>query len=203
MNQATAISLYQPVLQSIAYKMVGSIQDAEDIVQDTFLKWLTIDQNRINNTKAYLIRSVTNNCINHLNSLKQKKKEYLDSVKLPEFFEKLDLSHLDIKHELAAAIALLQKKLGPLEKAVFVLREGFDFEYEELQEIFNKKKEYCRKLVSRAKSKLSVDTSSTKVTIGSEDQGLTNMISKAGSSGELDELKSHLAQSEKKSQIFS
>ncbi len=191
MNHSATIVLYQPILRSIALKMVGSIQDAEDIVQDTFLKWLTIDHEKINNTKAYLIRSVTNNCINHLNSFKEKKKEYLDSVKMPDFIEKLDLSYLDIKQELTAALAILARKLGPLEKAVFVLREGFDFEYDELQDIFNKKKEYCRQLVSRAKSKLA--NTAFKVDVKAlPDENLLTLIAKAGRSGELDELKSHL-----------
>ncbi|MEL7147559.1 MAG: sigma factor, partial [Bacteroidota bacterium] len=70
MDQAKAITLYQPLLTSIAYKIVGSLQDAEDIVQDTFLKWLTIDQQKIDNTKAYLVRAVTNNALNHLKSFK-------------------------------------------------------------------------------------------------------------------------------------
>ena len=80
MTHTQAISLYQPMLQSIAYKMVGSIADAEDIVQDTFLKWLSVDHKRIDNTKSYLVRAVTNNCINHINSLNRKKNEFLDSI---------------------------------------------------------------------------------------------------------------------------
>jgi len=131
------------------------MQDAEDIVQDTFLKWLTVDQKKIENTKSYLVRAVINNCINHLNSFKEKKKEYLDAISSSEFFEKYDLSHLDIGHEVSEALATVVHKLGPLEKAVFLLREVFDFEYEDLQELFNKKKDHCRQLFHRAKEKLS------------------------------------------------
>merc|ERR1711939_411348 len=89
-TQAKTIALYQPMLQAIAYKMVGCMHDAEDMVQDAFLKYLTVDQEKIVNAKAYLIKSVTNNCLNHLNSLKEKKKDYLESVKLPDLFEKID-----------------------------------------------------------------------------------------------------------------
>ena len=63
---------YQPIMQSIALKMVGTLEDAEDIVQDTFEKWLKIDANKILNTKAYLMRSVSNNSLQFLTSLKQK-----------------------------------------------------------------------------------------------------------------------------------
>lgn len=148
------------MLQSIAYRMVGCIQDAEDIVQETFYRYLTIDQSKIENTKAYLIRAVRNNCLNHLNSLNQKKKQYLDSINLQEFIDKMDFSHLDLKQDLLAAMAVINKKLAPLERAIFLLREGFDFEYDELQTIFNKKKEHCRQLVCRAKEKLAKETSS-------------------------------------------
>lgn len=162
------------------------MQDAEDIVQDTFLKYLTIDQTKINNTKAYLIRSVTNNCLNHLNSLKQKKKEYLDAVKLPEIFEKIDFSHLDLKHELEVALEILYKKLGPLERAVFLLREGFDFDYDELQVIFNKKKEHCRQLVCRAKDKLSMET--PRISFSFDRSRFFEAFSKASSQGQFKEL---------------
>mgnify|MGYP001460780501 FL=1 len=105
-----------------------------------------------------MVKSVTNNCLNHLNSLKEKKKDYLESVKLPDLFEKIDFSHLDLKQELNSALNVLHKKLGPLERGLFVLREGFDFDYDELQHIFNKKKDHCRQLVCRAKEKLSKET---------------------------------------------
>ncbi|MBE63349.1 MAG: RNA polymerase subunit sigma, partial [Flammeovirgaceae bacterium] len=90
------------------------MHDAEDMVQDAFLRYLSVDQQKIVNAKAYLIKSVTNNCLNHLNSLKEKKKDYLESVKLPDLFEKIDFSHLDLKQELNSALNVLHKKLGPL-----------------------------------------------------------------------------------------
>ena len=77
MNQEQTIILYQPMLQAIAYNLVRCKQDAEDIVQETFLKWLTLGQQKIENTKAYLIKAVTNNCLNHLNSLEKRKRNCL------------------------------------------------------------------------------------------------------------------------------
>lgn len=158
MSQEQTISHYQPILQAIALRMVGSLQDAEDIVQDTFVKWLTIDQAQIENTRAYLIRAVTNNCINHLNSFRKRKSEYFESLKSIDFVEKcleMEMPRFDLENELTEALAELQKKLEPLERGVFLLRELFDFEYEDLQNIFGKKTENCRQLFSRAKGKLS------------------------------------------------
>ena len=162
MNQAQAITLYQPTLTSIAYNLLRSKADAEDIVQETFLKWLTIDSEKIENTKAYLIRAVTNNCLNHINSLRKKKEEYLDSINVSEFihrFKENNFSHLDLEADLAKAFAVIQAKLEPLERAVYLLKEVFDFDYEALQEALDKKKDHCRQLVCRAKKKLSEETS--------------------------------------------
>ena len=196
MTQAKTIALYQPMLQAIAYKMVGCMHDAEDMVQDAFLKYLTVDQEKIVNAKAYLIKSVTNNCLNHLNSLKEKKKDYLDSVKLPDLFEKIDFSHLDLKQELNSALNVLHKKLGPLERGLFVLREGFDFDYDELQQIFNKKKDHCRQLVCRAKEKLSKE--SEKFTYSFDSDKYFAAIKKACSSGEFADLLDQILDSDEK-----
>jgi len=162
MNQNQTIALYQPLLQSIAYKMVGSLADAEDIVQDTLIKWLTIDKDKINNTKAYLIKAVKNNCINHIEKLKKTKDECLHNLNpadIIDWYKEKELFKFDKDNEISAAINVLHKKLEPIEKGIFVLRELFDFDYEELQQIFDKKKDNCRKLFSRAKEKLAKETS--------------------------------------------
>lgn len=162
MNQSQAIQLYQPTLRSIAYNLVRSRADADDIVQETFLKWLSIDSDKIQNTKAYLIKAVTNNCFNHLSSLKKKKEEYLDSINVSEFihrFKENNFAHLDLEADLSKAFKVMLTKLEPLERAVYVLKEVFDFDYEALQEALDKKKDHCRQLVCRAKKKLSEETS--------------------------------------------
>jgi RNA polymerase sigma factor (sigma-70 family) len=162
MNHAQTISLYQPMLHTIAYNLVRCKADAEDIVQETFLKWLSIDQAKIENTKAYLIKAVTNNCLNHLNSLKKKKTEYLDAIHMPEFLHKVmenNFSKMDLDANLKAAFKVLNSKLEPLERAVFLLKEVFDFDYEAVQATLDKKKDHCRQLLSRAKKKLNEERS--------------------------------------------
>jgi len=160
MNQAQTIALYQPLLHTIAYNLVRCKEDAEDIVQETFIKWLSVDQQKIENTKAYLIKAVTNNCLNHLQSLKKKKEECLESVsEAIKHFKETNLAHLDLDVNLAAAFKVLHTKLEPLERAVFILKEIFDFDYEDVQKTLDKKKDHCRQLLSRAKKKLSEETS--------------------------------------------
>jgi RNA polymerase sigma factor (sigma-70 family) len=159
MNHAQTIIQYQPLLQTIAYNIVRCKHDAEDIVQETFLKWLSIDHQKVENTKAYLIRAVTNNCLNHLNSLRRRKEQCIENA-ADAFhrFKETNLSHLDLDINLTAALQVLQTKLEPLERAVYLLKEVFDFDYNELQLTLDKKKDHCRQLFCRAKKKLSEET---------------------------------------------
>lgn len=162
MNSAQTIALYQPTLQRIAYNLVRCKQDAEDIVQETFIKWLETEKGKIENTKAYLIASVRNNCLTHLQSLKKKKEEYLDAIQKSDWMLRIketQLAHMDFDVEMEKAFRVLHTKLEPLERAVFVLKEVFDVDYDALQKIVNKKKEHCRQLVCRARKKLDEETS--------------------------------------------
>ena len=162
MSREQTITLYQPLLHAIAYNIVRCKADAEDIVQETFLKWLSLGPKKIENTKAYLVRAVRNNCLNHINTLRHKKEELLNQHNIAEIisrFKEANFAHLDLEIELAKAMKVLHAKLEPLERAVFLLKEVFDFDYEVLQETLDKKKEHCRQLFCRAKKKLSEETS--------------------------------------------
>ena len=158
LNQAQTIVLYQPVLRAIAFNILKCKADAEDIVQDTFVKWLNAEQEKIQNTKAYLITAVRNNCLNHLHTLRKKKEEYFDSIDLSKVTGKIremEFSHLDLEVDVNKALTLIHHKLEPMERAVYLLKEVFDFDYKSLQQALNKKQEHCRQLLCRAKKKLS------------------------------------------------
>jgi len=150
------------MLQRIAYQLVRCKEDAEDIVQETFVKWLAAERHKIENTKAYLVTSVRNNCFTHLQSLKKKKEEYLGAIQKSEWmlwFKESNFSHLDLDVDMEKAIRVIHAKLEPLERAVFILKEVFDVDYDALQKIFDKKKDHCRQLVCRARKKLNEETS--------------------------------------------
>lgn len=198
MTTEQTIALYRPPLYALALKIVGSVQDAEDIVQETFLKWLTIDRSRIENTKAYLTRTVVNKCLNHLKTLNKRKNEYIDNIKSSELFERYDFSHLDLSHEVSEALAMLQSKLKPLEKAVFLLREVFDFEYDELQLIVNQRKENCRQLVHRAKEKLAAEKPNFQIQFSEHNKELFDKFKNACSVGNISALVDHLLSSRDK-----
>lgn len=146
---------HQPVLQRIAYRMVGCRKDAEDLVQDTFEKWLRIDHTSVQNAKAYLISILKNKCINFLNSLRRTK-EISFATPLEAFknrYEEIDFRLFDFETDLATGISELLQKLTIPEFSILLLREGFEFDYAELSETFGKKLEHCRQLLSRAKKK--------------------------------------------------
>lgn len=157
MNPAQAITLYQPTLQRIAYNLVRCKADAEDIVQETFLKWLSAESGKIENTRAYLIKAVTNNCLKHLETIKRKKTEYLEAIQWQELvalWKESNFAHMDLEADLEKAMKILHTRLEPLERAAYLLKEAFDVDYEALQGVINKKKDHCRQLVCRARKKI-------------------------------------------------
>ncbi len=158
MSNADAIILqYQPLLFSIAYKLTGSVPDSEDIVQDTFLKWLGIDQSKVLDVKAYLAKSVANQAINYLKSVKQTKEIAFSNwyeENISKRYEELDFNKFDLKNELEDAFSNFMKKLTPSERGVYLLKEVFQFSYADLTDIFEKKAENCRQLFSRAQKRL-------------------------------------------------
>ncbi|HZY80410.1 MAG TPA: sigma-70 family RNA polymerase sigma factor [Cyclobacteriaceae bacterium] len=198
MTQAQTIALYQPLLHQIAYNLVKCKADAEDIVQETFLRWLTIDHQKIANTKAYLIKSVTNNCLSHLDTLKRKKQQCIDTINSSELVQKLkdvNFSHLDLDVDLKNAFKVMQAKLQPLERAVFLLKEVFDFDYEALQKTLDKKKDHCRQLLSRARKKLEEGTAKVQMERPSD---LLDSFKKACTMENISDLVAHLKEDIKK-----
>jgi RNA polymerase sigma-70 factor (ECF subfamily) len=191
MQVTRTISLYQPVLHAIAYNLVRCKEDAEDIVQETFLKWLSLEPHRkIDDLKSYLIKSVINNCRNHLKSFQKKKIEVFSHVNMPEImnrFREMNLNQIDLEINLSAALKVIQEKLQPLERAIYVLREVFDMDYETLQETLHKKKEHCRQLFCRAKEKLNKEKLSTYIELP-DTLKLKEAFKKACHLGHMDEL---------------
>ena len=184
MSHAEA-ALYRPLLHTIAYKIVGCSVIAEDMVQDTFLNWFKIERKEVKDAKAYLISSVRNLSLNHL---KKKKDELFENLtpNIPSFSLTTDFSYLDLKQEITESLAVLLKKLAPAERAVFVLKEVFNFEYADLPAIVGKTSDNCRQLLSRAQQKLNQE----KERFSFEPQKLSSFMStfKKATLGEFDEL---------------
>jgi RNA polymerase sigma-70 factor (ECF subfamily) len=157
MNNQEIFSEYRNLLFSIAYNMLGIVEDAEDLVQDTYLKWSTVEDNKIKYPKAYLVKIITNLSINHLKSAKKIREDYI-GLWLPEPLMKekiVDASKsIDLYYSLSIGMMVLLEKLTPTERAVFLLKEVFSYEYTEISEIVEKEEENCRQIFARAKKHL-------------------------------------------------
>ncbi|SMO45682.1 RNA polymerase sigma-70 factor [Melghirimyces algeriensis] len=146
---------YRSLLFNLAYRMLGSVSDAEDIVQDVFLTLHQQDIHKVKHFKAYLIKTTTNRCLNLLSSTRRKREEYIGPW-LPEpLIDPREPAALTEHNEAVSyALLVLMEQLSPMERAVFILREGLEFEYETIAEMLDKTASNCRKIMSRAKQKL-------------------------------------------------
>ncbi|KIL36465.1 RNA polymerase sigma factor SigJ [Cohnella kolymensis] len=152
--------LYKPLLFSLAYRMLGSVSDAEDIVQEAFLSWSERRPETVLNEKAYLCKMVTNRCVDRLRSPGKQREVYVGPW-LPEplITEALDSdspsgAYLQ-KESLSTAYLLLLQQLSWVERAVFILREVLQYEYDEIAEIVDKSSSNCRQIFHRAKRSVS------------------------------------------------
>ena len=149
---------HRRLLFGIAYRMLGCVADAEDIVQETFLRWQKQDAAKIDSAKAWLISTITRLSIDQLRSARRQREDYV-GVWLPEPLVEPDESASPAKmaaltDSLGLAFMHLLEDLAPLERAVFMLREAFDYDYAEIAAIVEKSEANCRQLFSRAKQRL-------------------------------------------------
>ncbi|MFS0724252.1 RNA polymerase sigma-70 factor [Paenibacillus sp. 1P07SE] len=152
-------SEYKPLLFSLAYRMLGSVMDAEDIVQETFLTVYKSGLDHIQNMKAYMCKIVTNRCLELLRTTSKQREVYIGTW-LPEPLvtnasDETDpmQSYLQ-KESLSTAYLLLLQQLSYMERAVFLLREAMQYDYEEIADIVGKSSANCRQLFHRAKRSL-------------------------------------------------
>jgi RNA polymerase sigma-70 factor (ECF subfamily) len=147
---------HRPLMFSIAYRMLGSAMEAEDIVQEAFLRYRTIAPESINSHKAFLTTMVTRLSINALHSSRAQRETYVGSwlpepVLTDESNASSPAAQASLDDSLSMAFLVLLESLTPLERAVFLLREVFDYDYAEIAEIVSKEEAACRQLFSRAK----------------------------------------------------
>jgi RNA polymerase sigma-70 factor, ECF subfamily len=155
---ADHLRLYEaarPRLFSLAYRMTGSWSDSEDILQDAYLKFARVPMEKIGSAAALLTTIVTRLCLDLLRSSRKKRETYIGPW-LPEPVPDLYLAHEDAadKETVSMAFLTVLQKLSPVERAVFLLREVFDYDYTEIAKITQKGGDYCRQIFHRAKKSL-------------------------------------------------
>jgi RNA polymerase sigma-70 factor (ECF subfamily) len=145
----------RPLLFSIAYRMVGSATDAEDIVQEAWLRWQRTEED-VRSPKAWLTTAITRLCIDHLRSARVRRERYVGPW-LPEplLTEEEPTSVPELADSLTLAFLVLLESLTPVERAVFVLREVLEYNYDEIATIVGKSEANVRQVVHRARSHVS------------------------------------------------
>ncbi|MBN3778400.1 RNA polymerase sigma-70 factor [Burkholderia sp. Ac-20345] len=159
-DDAQTFRALRPRLQKIAYRMLGSVADAEDIVQDVWLRWHEAARDSIENTEAWLVAVTTRTSIDRLRAAKIRREHYT-GIWLPE--PELGESPAtpeemtERANDVSVAYLLLLERLTPEARAAFLLREVFDADYDEIADAIGKSEAACRQLVSRAKAQLRDD----------------------------------------------
>lgn len=148
---------HRQLLFGIAYRMLGRVTEAEDMVQETWLRWQRQDPAEVKTPRAWLVSTLTRLCIDHLRSARHKREEYY-GVWLPEPLVHSSARPPDeaaaLADSLTMAFMLMLETLAPVERAVYLLREVFDYEYSEIAAIVGKSAANCRQIVSRARAQV-------------------------------------------------
>jgi RNA polymerase sigma-70 factor (ECF subfamily) len=154
-HPAASFEPYRRRPLGLAYRMLGSMADAEDKVQETYLRWHAADRDRVSDPKAFLMTMTTRICLDMLTSARARREEYvgpwlpepvLDTVALaPD-------SRTELAEDLSIALLLVLDRLSPLERAPFLLHDVFDFAFNEVATPLERSEAACRQLAARARA---------------------------------------------------
>ncbi|MFJ7233559.1 RNA polymerase sigma-70 factor [Streptomyces tendae] len=144
---------HRNLLFTVAYEMLGSAADAEDVLQETWLRWAGVDLDTVHDRRAYLVRITTRQALNRLRTLGRRKESYVGSW-LPEpLLTTPDVAEdVELADSVSMAMMLVLETLAPVERAVFVLREVFDLGYDEIAEAVEKSPAAVRQIAHRARA---------------------------------------------------
>jgi len=147
-----AFVAHRNLLFTVAYEMLGSAADAEDVLQETWLRWVKVDLAQVRDQRAYLVRITTRQSLNRLRTMKRRKEAYVGPW-LPEpLLTTPDVAEdVELAESVSMALMLVLETLSPTERAVFVLREAFDVSYDEIAAAVGKSPAAVRQIAHRAR----------------------------------------------------
>ena len=198
-DHLAAFQEHRPLLFALAYRLLGRATEAEDVLQDAYLRFLGAPLADIESPKAYLSTIVTRLCLNQLTSARAQRETYIGPW-LPE--PVLDTDHPELNNPEARAIEsetislafmVLLERLTPAERAVFLLREVFDYEYREIAGILDRSETACRQLFNRAKDRIAAERPRFQAN-PEEHRRLLEEFMRAARNGDLDGLTNLLAE---------
>ena len=181
---------HRPLMFSIAYRMLGSLTEAEDIVQEAYLRYQAASPEQIVSPRAFLSTVVTRLCLNHLELAQVKRESYIGPwLPEPTLIEEderfMPAQQVELHASLSMAFLVLLEQLTPVERAVFLLREVFDYDYTEIAEIIGKEEAACRQVLSRARKHITEHRPRFKASPEAHRQMLAQFLQAVGT-GELE-----------------
>jgi len=184
---------HRSLLFTVAYEMLGSAADAEDVLQESWLRWAGVDRAQVRDPRAYLVRTVTRQALNRLRSLSRSREEYVGEW-LPEpLLTSPDVAEdVELAESVSIAMLTVLETLGPTERAVFVLREVFELPYGEIAEATGKSAAAVRQIARRAREHVAARRPRVQVS-RSEQQAVVERFLAALRTGQLQELLEVLA----------
>ena len=179
---------HRSLLFTVAYEMLGSAADAEDVVQEAWLRWADIDHAQVRDPRAYLVRVVTRQALNQMRTLSRRREQYVGEW-LPEpLLTSRDVAEdVELAESVSIAMLTVLETLGPAERAVFVLREVFDMPYGEIAEAIEKSPATVRQIAHRAREHVAARRPRTRVS-RSEQQAVLERLLVAMRTGQVQEL---------------
>jgi RNA polymerase sigma-70 factor, ECF subfamily len=152
-RQAEAFETHRHALLGLAYRMLGSRAEADDVVQDAYLRWHASDHGGIDEPRRYLNTVVARLCLDRMKSAQARREIYVGQwLPEPVVDEQFDAeSASDLAHDLSVALMLTLERLSPLERAAFLLHDVFDLDFAEVARALDRKEAACRQLASRGR----------------------------------------------------
>jgi RNA polymerase sigma-70 factor (ECF subfamily) len=148
-DAATAFEPHRRFLVGVAYRMLGSVAEAEDVVQDAYLRWEGADRAEVLEPRAFLARIVTRLCLDRIKSARNKREEYVGTW-LPEPIVEAP-GPTQVADDLSVALLMTLERLSPLERAAFLLHDVFDMDYSQIAGVLERSEAACRQLATRAR----------------------------------------------------
>jgi RNA polymerase sigma-70 factor (ECF subfamily) len=188
-----AFVAHRNLLFTVAYEMLGSAADAEDVVQETWLRWVGVDLDTVREQRAYLVKITTRQALTRLRTLSRRKETYVGPW-LPEpLLTAPDVAEdVEFADSVSMAMLLVLETLSPTERAVFVLREVFDLEYDEIAEAVDKRPDAVRQIAHRARAHVAARRP-REVVSPAETRGAFQAFQRAVETGDLQRLLDILA----------
>ncbi|MFJ2702174.1 RNA polymerase sigma-70 factor [Streptomyces sp. NPDC087428] len=179
---------HRGLLFTVAYEMLGSAADAEDVLQESWLRWADVDRSQVREPRAYLVRTVTRQALNRLRALSRSREDYVGEW-LPEpLLTSPDVAEdVELAESVSIAMLTVLETLGPTERAVFVLREVFELPYGEIAEATGKSAAAVRQIARRAREHVAARRPRVRVS-RSEQQAVVDRFLLALRTGQLQDL---------------